>query len=100
MGQTSHLLVQVICGIEHFTGGMATVALFTEMMYHCRSNHEATDYTLQACIVVFVNIIASAISGFIAQRFGYSLLFLVCAIFCFSVFPILILYQNKRQTTF
>ncbi len=42
----------VLTVLEHFAGGMATVALFTCMMKHCRPGHEGSDYTVQASIVV------------------------------------------------
>ena len=85
------------CGIEHFTGGMATVALFSEMMAHCRPRHEATDYTLQASLVVLVNILGAGISGFLAQAFGYKHLFLLCGLLCLMVLPLLLRYQRQRH---
>ncbi len=93
----SQLMLQVACGLEHFTGGMATVALFTDMMYHCRARHEATDYTLQACLVVLINIIGASLSGFLAHTLGYVGLFLLCAAISFAVLPVLMAYQSKRH---
>lgn len=60
---------------EHFVGGMATAALFTTMMDASRSEHGATDYTLQASIVVLASGAASALSGFAAEALGYDGLF-------------------------
>ena len=93
----SHLTLQIACGIEHFSGGMATVALFTEMMYHCRPRHEATDYTLQSCLTIFINVLAASLSGFVAQITGYTALFLLCAGLTFAMLPLVMLYQNKRH---
>lgn len=93
----SHLTLQIACGIEHFSGGMATVALFTEMMYHCRPRHEATDYTLQSCLTILISISAGTLSGFIAQKIGYTTLFVLCACITFSILPLVMAYQGKRH---
>lgn len=62
----------VVVGIEHLTSGMATATLFAAMMDRCRQGHEATDYTLQACAVVFATGFASTASGWTAARLGYA----------------------------
>jgi predicted MFS family arabinose efflux permease len=59
---------------------MATVALFTEMMSHCRVGAEGGDYTLQASVVVVCTGLAAALSGFSAARLGYPLHFLLGAL--------------------
>jgi MFS family permease len=86
--------LQLASGIEHFTGGMATVALFSEMMAHCRRQHEATDYTLQSCLVVLINILGASVSGFLAKGLGYTNLFLLCGVLSFMVLPLLWRYQR------
>jgi MFS transporter, PAT family, beta-lactamase induction signal transducer AmpG len=63
--------------VEHFTGGLATVALFTCMMSHCRGGHEGSDYTVQASIVVLSTGSAAGVSGFVAEAIGYSSMFFV-----------------------
>jgi RhtX/FptX family siderophore transporter len=60
-----------ICGLEHFSGGMATAALFTCMMDWCSSDTSATDYTVQASAVVVATGLASAVAGISAQHLGY-----------------------------
>lgn len=62
---------------EHLASGMATAALFTCMMDACREEHAATDYTLQACVVVIATGVAAALSGFVAEGIGYVGLFAV-----------------------
>ncbi|MFZ5481445.1 MAG: MFS transporter [Myxococcota bacterium] len=57
---------------EHLFGGMATAALFTCMMDACRPSRAATDYTLQACVVVVSSGVAAAISGWSAGALGYT----------------------------
>lgn len=69
--------------VEHFAGGMATVALFTAMMHFCRRDTEGADYTLQASLVVFSTGFAGTTSGFVAERFGYVGVFTLGA--CVSV---------------
>ena len=66
---------------EHFVGGMATAALFTAMMDASRPSDAATDYTLQASIVVGASGLGSALSGFGARELGYDGLFAVGAAF-------------------
>ena len=60
-----------IC-FEHFATGMATVALFTLMMDACREGHAATDYTLQASLVVGATGVAGVLGGLSAARLGYA----------------------------
>ncbi len=69
-----------LVGLEHFTGGLATAALFTWMMDACREESPASDYTLQACVVVAVTLIAGALSGLVAGRLGYGPLYLVALV--------------------
>ena len=64
--------------LEHLTGGIATVSLFTVMMDAC-TDAAGTEYTLQASVVVIATGVAQAGSGFIAARLGYAGHFLVGA---------------------
>lgn len=64
-------LVGVVATVEHFTGGMATAALFTLMMDRARPGSEGTDYTFQASAVVLATGGAGAASGYLAQVVGY-----------------------------
>lgn len=64
-----------LVGVEHFAGGMATVALFTAMMHYCRKGSEGSDYTVQASVVVLSTGLAGSLSGFLAERVGYTGLF-------------------------
>jgi hypothetical protein len=65
---------------EHFFGSMATAAIFTLMMDACRPGRAATDYTLQACVVVIATGVASAFSGFSADALGYAGHFVATAV--------------------
>lgn len=69
----------VLAALEHFTGGLATAALFTAMMDACRPERAGTDYTLQASAVVIATGAAQGASGFIAEPLGYAPFFLLAA---------------------
>lgn len=75
-------LLAAVTTIEHFAGGMATVALFTMMMDACRPTTEGSDYTVQASIVVIATGIASALSGVSASLIGYTGHFLLAGVLC------------------
>ena len=62
---------------EHLATGMATATLFTLMMDRCRPEHAATDYTLQASLVVLATLLAAALGGTTAQWLGYGPNFLL-----------------------
>jgi predicted MFS family arabinose efflux permease len=66
--------------VEHLCGGAATAVLFGRMMDLCRDEARATDYTVQACILVFVTGLGLAGSGFVAGRLGLTGLFVVATI--------------------
>lgn len=57
--------------IDHLTGGVATVVLFTCMMDACRPRHAGADYTLMASVVVIASGAAQALSGLSAAHLGY-----------------------------
>jgi MFS family permease len=65
-------VLSLLCGLEHFAGGMATAALFTCMMDWCAPESAAADYTVQASAVVIATGAASALAGFSAQALGYA----------------------------
>lgn len=79
--QNRWIVLYSLCGLEHFAGGTATVALFTLMMDFCRPKTAGTDYTVQASLVVIATIGSSTASGRLAERVGYSALFLYSALF-------------------
>ncbi len=72
----------IACSFEHMAGGMASAALFTCMMDWCRSDQRATDYTIQASMVVVATGVAGVFSGFSAETVGYSLHFLFAGLLC------------------
>jgi hypothetical protein len=82
VGEGSVAVVGGLLVLEHVTGGMATVALFTAMMDACDRRTGATDYTVQASVVVFASGIASGVSGFAAAFTGYVAHFVVAGVLC------------------
>jgi RhtX/FptX family siderophore transporter len=72
--------VCLMSAVEHFCGGLATVAVFTVMMDHCSSKTAATDYTVQACVIVLSTGLFSAVSGVSAESLGYANHFIVSAV--------------------
>jgi RhtX/FptX family siderophore transporter len=67
--------------IEHFAGGMATVALFTCMMDRARRESAGTDYTVQASLSAGATGLFGVLSGLSAEALGYTAHFSVsCAV--------------------
>jgi PAT family beta-lactamase induction signal transducer AmpG len=64
-------LLWVATVVEGVIGTMATVALFTLMMDASDPEHAGTDYTLLACVVLVVGMIANFCGAAIADAFGY-----------------------------
>jgi PAT family beta-lactamase induction signal transducer AmpG len=63
--------VAIATTLDNGVSGMATVTLFAAMMDRCRKGHAASDYTIQASIVVISQTSASALSGISAEAMGY-----------------------------
>jgi MFS transporter, PAT family, beta-lactamase induction signal transducer AmpG len=80
IGRPTPPVLYALCATEHFTGGMATAALFTCMMDWSSSGSSATDYTVQASAVVIATGAASALAGYSAQSLGYSAHFCLAAL--------------------
>ncbi|MCA9528458.1 MAG: MFS transporter, partial [Myxococcales bacterium] len=70
-------LLYVAVGADELFGTVATVALFATMMDACRPGWAATDYTVQACLVVVATGASAAVGGFVAARLGFTGLFAV-----------------------
>jgi predicted MFS family arabinose efflux permease len=64
--------IVAVSAVEHLTSGIATVTLFTVMMDVCGEAAAATEYTLQASVVVIATGAAATLSGFLAKRIGYA----------------------------
>ncbi|MCB9681038.1 MAG: MFS transporter [Alphaproteobacteria bacterium] len=74
-GEASDGAVWAAILTEHLVSGVATASLFTAMMDASRPAHGATDYTLQASIVVVASMLGAGLSGYGAAHLGYAGLF-------------------------
>ncbi|MEM9191247.1 MAG: MFS transporter [Myxococcota bacterium] len=89
-GVGGRLTLYLAVGIEHLSGGMATVALFTMMMDRSRPSVGGSDYTLQASVVVISSGIAAGLSGISAENIGYSAHFLLAGVLAALVLPFMV----------
>ena len=80
LGYLNEQHLTALCATEYFTGGMATAAIFTAMMDMCRPQSAATDYTLQASLVVIATNLSHVLSGYVAQAWGYNVNFALAGI--------------------
>jgi hypothetical protein len=71
--------IYLVAVMVSFTGGMATVALYTNMMDRCCRQTAATDFSLQQSLAAVGPILAATLSGFSASALGYGAHFLVVA---------------------
>ncbi|MDY7093802.1 MAG: MFS transporter [Acidobacteriota bacterium] len=86
------------CILEHFTGSLVTVTLFTMMMDVSRVRTAGSDYTLQASVVVVAQLGGRSLSGFSAEALGYAGNFLASGLI--SVLGALAGYLILRNTSF
>ncbi len=63
-----------------FTGGLATAAIYTAMMDRSDPATSATDFTLQQSLCATGPMVAAIFSGVVAERFGYTSLFVACVL--------------------
>jgi PAT family beta-lactamase induction signal transducer AmpG len=61
-----------------FTGGLATAAIYTAMMDRSDPATSATDFTLQQSLCAIGPLVGAIVSGIVAERFGYTVLFAIC----------------------
>lgn len=92
--QAYHIII--ISLLEHFFGGMLTTAVFAFMMFNVDRIIGATHYTLFASIEVIGKSPGAALSGIVAQRFGYSVCFVTGTIISALVILLLPLYKRSK----
>lgn len=80
VGGTS--LLSALMVLEHLTGSMATVALFTVMMDASDERTGATDYTVQASVIVWATFAGAVPSGVVAEAVGYAAHFVIAGMVC------------------
>lgn len=69
-----------INAIEHFSGGLAVVALLAIMMDYARHQHAGSDFTLQVSLVSICAGSVSLLAGFVAHSVGYTAYYLIAAV--------------------
>ena len=69
--------------IEQFSGGLGTAAFLAFLMTLCERRHAATQFALLSALYRVAGIGAAAVSGFLAERFGYADYFLLT--FCLAL---------------
>lgn len=82
---------------ENFFGGALTTAMFAFMMSRVDKSVGATHYTLLASVEVWGKMPGSLLSGFLADRLGFSRLFALAAALSFA-FLLLLLPLRRRPT--
>lgn len=83
--------------LEHFFGGMLTTAVFAFMMFNVDRIIGATHYTLLASIEVIGKAPGAALSGIVAQKFGYPICFITGTIISALVILLLPLYKRSSR---
>jgi MFS family permease len=86
---------------EAVLGTMATVALFALMMDASDPEHAGTDYTLLACVVIVVGMIANLCGAMLADAVGYATAFTTGAVLalagCLTLVWVLDRYQFSER---
>lgn len=93
MGYIDSGLLYGLSALEHFAGGLATAALFTAMMDHSRDECAGSDYTIQSCLVVMMNMVAAGLSGVSAATFGYEWHFILTVFIGLICLPFIVAYR-------
>jgi len=83
-GWVPDTLLPYLIALEYFSGGTSTVSIFTVMMDACRAETAATDYTVQASLVVVSTGSAAFLAGNVAEHFGYAANFAVSGLLCLT----------------
>ena len=73
-------VVYAVAATAAFAGGLATAALYTNMMDRSDRRTAATDFTLQQSLCAVGPLVGSTFSGFSAIGLGYPLHFVLCAL--------------------
>ncbi|MEM7050526.1 MAG: MFS transporter [Acidobacteriota bacterium] len=79
VGYSSLPLIWAISATAAFAGGMATAALYTQMMDRASTRFGGTDFTLQQSLAVVGPLVGASVSGLVAQALGYGPHFGICA---------------------
>ncbi len=79
LGYASLPIVWLVSAAASFAGGMATAALYTQMMDRASTRTAGTDFTLQQSLAVVGPLVGAGVSGLLVESVGYAPHFAVCA---------------------
>lgn len=71
--------IYAVAATVAFAGGMATAALYTNMMDRCDPGSAGTDFTVQQSLCAIGPLVGVSLSGVLAARVGYAAHFVICA---------------------
>ena len=95
VGKSAWFMATAIA-VENFCLGMATSAFTAFLMTLCNTKYTATQYALLTSILALVNTNASAISGYLVSKMGWSHFFIFCIL---ATLPgLLLLLRFKKWT--
>lgn len=78
--------------------GMGSVVVYTSAMDCVRAGREGTDFTVQTVLAQLSGIIIASISGLVADKMGYSGLFIMeFVLACLSLIFIVIFFKNNKS---
>lgn len=88
----------LFCAIIGFASGWKAMVVFNIAMTKVRAGKEATDYSFQSFLgsVLFMPMLP--ISGMLADRYGYTLLFSLMMLFSLIIFVMVILLSKAQVT--
>jgi hypothetical protein len=80
VGHVADWLVYGTNALDHFVGGLATVALLTVVMDQCRRDHAGSDFTLQVSILAVFGGSAGLLAGVLTDLVGYTAYYMFSAV--------------------
>ena len=96
-GPTAPFLLYAIVLAAAFTGGLATAAVYTAMMDRSDGASSATDFTLQQSLCAMGPLVASLLSGVVADRWGHVALFGGCVLVAVAAGLLLMVRAETRR---
>lgn len=97
MGHPSTLLLYGGIVLMWSSYGMATIVVYNSAMDSVRPGREGTDFTIQTVLTHLSGIIMAALSGTVAQQFGYQGLFVTEVMIATISLIYVLLFFSKRQ---
>lgn len=93
--------VMALYGVYSLLGiglGISTPAKFALFSDHLDKTKASYEWGIYDAISLFGMAVAGIVGGYIANNFGFDLLFLTASIFCLAgVFPYVFIYYKKRE---